>query len=428
MNLSKSRDLFEEAQELFPGGVNSPVRAFKSVGAQPIFIEKASGAYLYDVDGREYIDYIGSWGPMINGHTHPEITRALRETSERGLSFGTCHELEIKLAKIVREFMPGIEMMRFVSSGTEACMSAVRLARAYTSRPRIIKFAGNYHGHFDSFLVEAGSGIASLSLPDSPGVLPELAAQTLIAPYNDLTAVKNLFVEYGEEIAVVIIEPVVGNSGCLLPREGFLEGLRQLCDEHEALLIFDEVMTGFRVARGGAGERFGVKADLVTLGKIIGGGLPVGAYGGRKDIMSRLAPEGIVYQAGTLSGNPLGMAAGIATLELLRSREVHQALEKTVQSLKQQTEKLAQQKNIPIVFNYCGGMFTIFFTEQERVENFEQAKRCELKRFGEFFRGMLERGIYFPPSQFEAAFISNTHTEVEIEKTIKAIADTFSNL
>lgn len=417
---SKSEQLFEISKQLFPGGVNSPVRAFKSVGGSPLFFESASGAYLHDVDKNKYVDYIGSWGPMICGHNHPQVIKAIKEMCEKALSFGACHEYEILLAKAVQTLMPNIEMMRFVSSGTEACMSAIRLARAHTRKNKIIKFAGCYHGHFDSFLVQAGSGAATFGLPDSPGVVQNLASETLTAEFNDIQSVINIFNSHPEGIAAVIVEPVVGNAGCILPEAGFLHNLRSICSEYRTLLVFDEVMTGFRVSKGGAQELFDVKPDLVTLGKIIGGGLPVGAYGGKKEIMELIAPSGPVYQAGTLSGNPLGMIAGATTLSLLSEEGFYDNLESYGQALEKGIREIACKKGVPIVLNRSGSMLSVFFTEEPRVINYKQAKKSNTEFFAKFFHSMLKHGVYLPPSQFEAWFFSAQHGDKELEITLKA--------
>jgi glutamate-1-semialdehyde 2,1-aminomutase len=417
----KSAQLFSKAQKLFPGGVNSPVRACKAVGGSPVFFESASGAYLYDVDGNKYTDYVGSWGPMICGHTHPKVIEAIQKQLCKGLSFGACTELEIELGELVQKLFPSIETVRFVTSGTEACMAAIRLARAYTKRSKIIKFAGCYHGHYDSFLVQAGSGVATLGLPDSPGVLPELASFTLTLEYNDLAQVEEAFKKNPDSIAGIIIEPVVGNAGCILPQPGFLEGLRKICDQYKSLLIFDEVMTGFRVSKGGAQERFKVKPDLTTLGKIIGGGLPVGAYGGKAEIMQMVAPAGPMYQAGTLAGSPLGMVAGAATLKLIQEPGFYEALEETGANLGKGITEIAHSKGISVVVNRCGSMLSVFFTKEKEVTNYQLAKTSDTERFAKFFRSLLEKGIYLPPSQFEAWFFSRAHGIEEVTKTLKAV-------
>lgn len=420
MSTTKSEQLFEISKQLFPGGVNSPVRAFKSVGGIPLFFESASGAYIKDVDNNDYVDYIGSWGPMICGHNHPQVIKAIKEMSDKALSFGACHEYEIILAKAVQSLMPNIEIMRFVNSGTEACMSAIRLARAYTQKSKIIKFSGCYHGHFDSFLVQAGSGAATFGLPDSPGVVKNLASETLTAEFNDIQSVINIFNAHPDSIAAVIVEPVVGNAGCILPERGFLQSLRSICSEYHSLLVFDEVMTGFRVSKGGAQELYSVKPDLITLGKIIGGGLPVGAYGGKKEIMEMIAPSGPVYQAGTLSGNPLGMIAGATTLSLLSEEGFYDNLENYGQALEKGIREIALKKGIPIVLNRCGSMMSVFFTQEPRVTNYKQAKKSNTEFFAKFFHSMLNHGVYLPPSQFEAWFFSSKHGDKELEITLKA--------
>lgn len=427
-SFNKSIGLFEKAKNIFPGGVNSPVRACKSVDSTPIFMKSAKGAYLYDEDDNEYIDFVGSWGPMICGHNHPRIVESISNTLSRGINFGTCSELEIKLGSLIQELMPNIEILRFTCSGTEACMAVVRLARAYTKRDKIIKFAGCYHGHYDSFLVQAGSGVATFGLPDSPGVLPNLASETITVDYNNLEQVKKAFDLNPDSIACIIVEPVVGNAGCILPREGFLAGLREICDQYNSLLIFDEVMTGFRVALGGAQERFSVKPDLTTLGKIIGGGLPVGAYCGRAEIMRMVAPEGQMYQAGTLAGNPLAMSAGITTLELLKEKDFYTNIERMGNILENGIIERAKKSNIPVVVNRCGAMLSLFFTEADGVYDYGSAKTADTKRFTKFYKSMLNQGIYLPPSQFEAWFFSSAHGEKEIEKTLNCIEIAFLSL
>lgn len=420
-NTSKSEDVFAAAQKLMPGGVSSPVRAFKSVGGQPIVFDRVKGAYVWDVDGNEYIDYVGTWGPAICGHAHPEVIAALQETLVKGTSFGAPCVHENTLAEMVIEAVPSIEMVRFVNSGTEACMSVLRLMRAFTGREKIIKFEGCYHGHADMFLVKAGSGVATLGLPDSPGVPKSTTTSTLTAPYNDLEAVKALFEEHPGEIAGVILEPVVGNSGFVTPDAGFLEGLRLLTQQHDALLVFDEVMTGFRISYGGAQAHFGVTPDLTTLGKVIGGGLPVGAYGGRKEIMEMVAPAGPMYQAGTLSGNPLAMMAGIKTLEILQKPGVYQQLDEITKKLSQGLLSIAKAAGHEVYGGSISAMFGMFFTG-EPVHNYDDAKKSDLGKFSRFHRGMLERGVYLAPSQFEAGFTSLAHTEADIDKTL-AIAE-----
>ena len=419
LTLSHSHTLYQEAQQLLPGGVNSPVRAFRGVGGEPIFIDSARGPYLFDVDGNRYLDYVQSWGPMILGHTHPSVVEAVIEASKRGFSFGAPTEAESELAKMVIESVPSIEMVRFVNSGTEATMSALRLARAYTGRHKIIKFSGCYHGHADMLLVQAGSGVATMGLPDSPGVPPEATGNTLIAPYNDIEAVETLFDTYPAEIAAVIIEPVAANMGLVLPQPGFLEQLRSLTKAYGALLIFDEVMTGFRVALGGMQERVGITPDLTCLGKIIGGGLPVGAYGGRREIMEQVAPLGAMYQAGTLSGNPLAMAAGIATLTEMRKPGQYEELERKSQMLGNGLERVKNETGVELQFARIGAMFCLYFTGQP-VTDYASAKSSDTASFAQYFWNMLARGIYLPPSQFEACFISLALDDEMIKETIES--------
>lgn len=424
---TKSEEIFASAQKLMPGGVSSPVRAFKSVGGQPIVFDRVKGAYIWDVDGNEYIDYVGTWGPAICGHANPEVIEALHAALEKGTSFGAPSVLENVLAEMVIDAVPSIEMVRFVNSGTEACMAVLRLMRAFTGRDKLIKFEGCYHGHADMFLVKAGSGVATLGLPDSPGVPKSTTENTLTAPYNDLEAVKALFEEHPNQIAGVILEPVVGNAGFIPPDAGFLEGLRVLTRENGALLVFDEVMTGFRIAYGGAQEKFGITPDLTTLGKIIGGGLPVGAYGGRADIMSMVAPSGPMYQAGTLSGNPLAMTAGIKTLELLQKPGTYEYLEKITKKLSDGLLKIAKESGHSVCGGNISGMFGLFFTSGP-IHNYEDAKKSDLAKFSRFHRGMLERGIYLAPSQFEAGFTSVAHTEEDIDRTLAAAKEVMSSL
>lgn len=424
---TKSQEIFAAAQNLMPGGVNSPVRAFKSVGGQPIVFDRVKGAYIWDVDGNEYIDYVGTWGPAICGHANPEVIAALHSALEKGTSFGAPSLLENVLAEMVIDAVPSIEMVRFVNSGTEACMAVLRLMRAFTKRDKIIKFEGCYHGHADMFLVKAGSGVATLGLPDSPGVPKSVTSDTLTAPFNDLEAVKVLFEQNRDQIAGVILEPVVGNAGFVTPDAGFLEGLRELTHEHGALLVFDEVMTGFRISYGGAQEKFGVTPDLTTLGKIIGGGLPVGAYGGRRDIMSMVAPAGPMYQAGTLSGNPLAMTAGIKTLELLQKPGTYDYLEQITKKLADGLLQVARETGHEACGGNISGMFGMFFTSGP-VHNYEDAKASDTAKFGRFHRGMLEHGIYLAPSQFEAGFTSIAHTQEDIERTLQAARDVMSGL
>ncbi len=423
----QSARLFERAKGVIPGGVNSPVRAFRSVGGTPLFIAAANGAIITDADGHSYIDYLGSWGPMILGHAHPEVIAAIRAAAERGTSYGAPTELEIELAEEVIAAFPSIEKLRLTSSGTEATMSALRLARGFTGRPKIVKFEGCYHGHGDSLLVRAGSGVATLGLPDSPGVLPELAKATITVPFNDVAALERIFNEAGSEIAAVIIEPVAGNMGCVPPREGFLQKVRQLTAMHGAVLIFDEVMTGFRIARGGAQELYGIKPDLTCLGKIIGGGLPVGAFGGRKEIMDLVAPAGPVYQAGTLSGNPLAVTAGLTTLRLLKQLNPYAQLEKATARLVEGMTEAAREAGVTTVSNRVGSMFTTFFTS-EAVVDWTTANRSDRGAFARFFHAMLEEGVYLAPSQFEAAFVSTAHSDEIIEKSIAAARRAFAKV
>lgn len=423
----KSEEIFSAAQKLMPGGVSSPVRAFKSVGGQPIVFDSVRGAYIWDVDGNQYIDYVGTWGPAICGHAHPEVIEALHKALEKGTSFGAPCALENVLAEMVIDAVPSIEMVRFVNSGTEACMAVLRLMRAFTGRDKAIKFEGCYHGHADMFLVKAGSGVATLGLPDSPGVPKSATSSTLTAPFNDLEAVKALFAENPDQIAGVILEPVVGNAGFIPPDAGFLEGLRVLTQENGALLVFDEVMTGFRIAYGGAQEKFGITPDLTTLGKIIGGGLPVGAYGGRRDIMSMVAPAGPMYQAGTLSGNPLAMTAGIKTLELLQKPGTYEYLEKITKKLADGLLQIAKETGHAACGGNISAMFGLFFTAGP-VHNYEDAKKSDLGKFSRFHRGMLERGVYLAPSQFEAGFTSLAHSDEDLDRTLAAAREVMASL
>ncbi|GAB4367632.1 MAG: glutamate-1-semialdehyde 2,1-aminomutase [Calditrichia bacterium] len=415
----RSRNLFTRAQKVIPGGVNSPVRAFKSVGTSPLFLTHGKGSKIYDVDGNEYIDYVGSWGPLILGYSHPTVVEALQKEVEKATSFGAPTELEVELAELIVEMVPSIEMVRLVNSGTEATMSAIRLARGYTGRDKIVKFVGCYHGHGDSFLIQAGSGATTLGVPNSPGVTRGTISDTLLADFNDIASVETLFRKFGEEIAAVILEPVAGNMGVIPPEPGFLEGLRRLTSQHGSLLIFDEVMTGFRVARGGAQELYGVMPDLTTLGKIIGGGLPVGAYGGKREIMEQVAPVGAVYQAGTLSGNPLAVRAGLETLKLVNQAGFYEKLEESARILDSGIRENIRKVGAPLFTTRVGSMSCLFFTDGP-VKDYASATRSDTERFGAYFRAMLQKGIYLAPSQFEAAFISAAHTEEELNKTIDA--------
>lgn len=425
---TRSSKLFTAAKKVIPGGVNSPVRAFKSVGGSPIFIEKAEGAYLYDVDGNSYIDFIASWGPMILGHAHPEVINALTERARLGTSFGIPTEIETQIAELACSMVPNLDQIRFVNSGTEACMSAVRLARGYTGKEKIIKFSGCYHGHSDSFLIEAGSGAMTFGTPNSPGVTQGTAKDTLLARYNDLNNVAEIFHSNKGEIAAVIIEPVAGNMGCIPPVRGFMEGLRKLCDTHGALLIFDEVMTGFRLAPGGAQELLGINADIATYGKVIGGGLPVGAFGARKEIMSHLAPEGPVYQAGTLSGNPLAMSAGLATLSILNSRpELFSSLDSKTTYLKNHMEQELIGKGIPFQLNQLGSMMSLHFCDQEVVD-FQTASLGNNPVFNAYFHGMLKRGVYLPPSAFESYFLNDAMTFEDLDRTIEVFREVIKEI
>ena len=426
--MNRSKSLFSEAQKWLPGGVNSPVRAFKHVGGQPVFIAKGEGAWLEDVDGKRYIDYVGSWGPMILGHAHPQIVRRVQETITQGLSFGAPTELETELARNICQFLPSMEMIRMVNSGTEATMSAIRLARGFTGRTKIVKFEGCYHGHADSLLVKAGSGALTLGIPDSAGVPENVAEDTLTLEFNNAAQVESIFASTGDDIAAIIVEPVAGNMGCVPPVPGFLQCLRDVCDRHGSLLIFDEVMTGFRVALGGAQTLYGIRSDLTTLGKVIGGGMPVGAFGGRRDIMSRLAPLGDVYQAGTLSGNPVAMAAGLETLNLICKENFFETLAINTATLATNLEKLAADANIPFSTNQAGAMFGFFFTGAKPVTNFNQVMNADTGLFYRFFSRMLEQGIYLAPSPFEAAFVSSAHGVDEFNRTLAAAELAFNDI
>jgi len=424
MNNSKSQLLYQESVKYMPGGVNSPVRAYKAVGGNPIFINRANGSKIYDVDGNEYIDYVCSWGPLILGHAHPEVAAALNERISKGTSYGAPTELELEMARIITDAVPSIEMVRMVSSGTEATMSAIRLARGYTNRSKIVKFEGCYHGHGDSFLIKAGSGALTLGIPTSPGVPGEIAQLTITAPYNNLEKLREIFADEGENIAAVIIEPVAGNMGVIPPKPGYLNGLRELTRQYDSLLIFDEVITGFRLAFGGAQELYNVSPDLTCLGKIIGGGLPVGAYGGKKEIMEQMAPTGPIYQAGTLSGNPLAMVAGITTLKILQNGDVYQKLEEKSAKLASGLSEAAKKADAKVSFNRVGSMLCTFFTE-EKVVDYNTASTSDTQKYASFFQKMLEEGIYLAPSQFETAFVSLLHEDEEIDKTIESSYSAF---
>ncbi len=426
--MTEATVLFSNAKNVIPGGVNSPVRSFSGVGGAPVFIDHASGAYIYDNNQKRYIDYVGSWGPMILGHAHPEVIAAVKLAADKGLSFGAPTEIETLMANKVCELMPAIEMVRMVSSGTEATMSAIRLARGYTGRDKIVKFEGCYHGHSDSLLVKAGSGALTLGVPSSPGVTAAVAADTITLPYNDSDAVQALFAELGEQIACIIVEPVAGNMNCIPPVPGFLETLRLVCDRYQSVLIFDEVMTGFRVALGGAQGLYDIKPDLTTLGKILGGGMPVGAFGGQRKIMEYLAPLGPVYQAGTLSGNPIAMAAGLKTLELISQAGFYESVSAKTEKLTTGLKELAHQAGIPFTTNNIGAMFGLFFSEDNQVNSFAKVMRCDQERFKRFFHAMLDRGVYLAPSAYEAGFVSVAHTDDDLNETLAAAAELFKQL
>lgn len=428
MNISKSQQLFNRAQNSIPGGVNSPVRAFKSVGGTPIFLQRAKGAYLYDADGNQYIDYINSWGPMILGHAHEPVVKAIQQKALDSTSFGAPTELEIQMAELIKSMVPNVDLIRMVSSGTEACMSAIRLARGYTGKNKIIKFEGCYHGHADSFLVKAGSGVATFNIQTVPGVTAGVSADTLTAPYNDLDAVQKLVDENKNEIAAIIIEPVAGNMGCILPEQGFLEGLRKICNEEKIIFIFDEVMTGFRLAQGGAQERLKIDADLVTYGKVIGAGMPVGAFGGKMEVMKHIAPLGNVYQAGTLSGNPLAMIAGYTLLkELKENPSIYQQLEEKGNYLHQGLQKVLEEAKTPFVINHLGSMISVHFSDQP-VNDFSSAASANNQLFNKFFHAMLKRGIYLPPSVFETWFLSNALSKEDMDRTIIATKESLQEI
>jgi glutamate-1-semialdehyde 2,1-aminomutase len=427
MDHSQSKAMFERAKALMPGGVNSPVRAFRGVGGEPVFFREGQGAWLTDVDGNKYVDYVGSWGPLILGHCHPAVIEQVTKAAARGTSFGAPHAAEIELAELICKTVPSVEKVRLVSSGTEATAAAVRLARGATGRDFILKLEGCYHGAADSFLVKAGSGVETLGLPDSPGVPQALAKLTLTAPFNDIEAIEQVFKAHGKELACVILEPIVGNMGVLIPKEGYLQVLQALCKKHGTLLILDEVMTGFRVARGGAQELYGVTPDLTTMGKVIGGGLPVGAYGGRRDLMAKIAPEGPIYQAGTLSGNPLAVAAGIACLKELAKPGTYAKLEQLSATLADGIRAAAKEAQVPITLNRVGSMWTVFFTG-EKVFDYASAKKADAAKFGRFYHSLLEEGVYLPPSQFEAAFVSLAHGDAEIAHTLGAMKKAFASV
>jgi len=426
--MTTTYSVFQQAQQHIPGGVNSPVRAFKGVGGDPLFIDHAKGAYIVDIDGKRYIDYVGSWGPMVLGHSHPDVINAVKTAADKGLSFGAPTLIETRMAEKVCSLVPSIEKVRMVSSGTEATMSAIRLARGFTGRDNIIKFEGCYHGHSDSLLVKAGSGALTFGVPSSPGVPAALAEHTLTLPYNDIQAVEQLLKEHATSVACIIVEPVAGNMNCVPPEPGFLEGLRRLATHYNIVLIFDEVMTGFRVALGGAQQHYNVKPDLTTLGKVIGGGMPVGAFGGRADIMAQLAPDGPVYQAGTLSGNPLAMAAGLSTLDLVSQSGFYQTLSDRTQQLTDGLHTLAKQAGVSISTNQVGGMFGLFFSDQPSISRFDQVMACDQERFKHFFHLMLDQGVYLAPSAFEAGFVSAAHSEQDIADTLAAASIAFNQL
>jgi len=426
--MSRSSQLFAAAQKHIPGGVNSPVRAFKGVGGDPVFFNHAKGSYVYDEDNNQYIDYVGSWGPMIIGHAHDDVLKSVQTTMQNGLSFGAPTEIETQMADKVCELVPSMDMVRMVSSGTEATMSALRLARGYTGRDKIVKFEGCYHGHSDSLLVKAGSGALTLGVPTSPGVPASLAELTITLSYNNIEEVKKTFAEIGEQIACIIVEPVAGNMNCIPPVSGFLEGLREVCDEYGSVLILDEVMTGFRVSLGGAQSFYNIKADLTTLGKVIGGGMPVGAFGGKREIMEHIAPLGPVYQAGTLSGNPVAMAAGLATLKIIEQPGFYEALSKKTETLVKGLEERAAKTNVPLTTNQAGAMFGFFFTAEKNISTFEQVSACDAERFKKFYHDMLQQGVYLAPSSYETGFVSSAHSDEDITKTLDAAEKVFSGL
>ena len=426
--MQKSEALFSRAQQTIPGGVNSPVRAFKAVGGTPRFISKADGPYIWDADGKQYIDYVQSWGPMVLGHNNEKIRQAVIDASHNGLSFGAPTEAEVIMAEKVSKLVPSMEMVRMVNSGTEATMSAIRLSRGYTGRNKIVKFEGCYHGHADSLLVKAGSGALTLGVPSSPGVPENVAEHTLTVEFNNLDSVKDIFAAHGDDIACIIVEPVAGNMNCIPPVDGFLQGLRDVCDQYGSLLIFDEVMTGFRVSRGGAQERYGITPDLTCLGKVIGGGMPVGCFGGKRDILTHIAPTGPVYQAGTLSGNPVAMAAGLAALTQIEQDDLYDSIFENTQALAEGMQALADKHGIPFTTNVAGSMFGLFFTDVKKVTNYQQAINCDTERFKTFYHGMLNEGVYLAPASYEAGFVSKLHDKDIIDKTLQAADKVFATL
>ncbi|MFT6777254.1 MAG: glutamate-1-semialdehyde 2,1-aminomutase [Paraglaciecola sp.] len=426
--MQKSKSLFARAKQHIPGGVNSPVRAFKAVGGTPPFISKADGPYIFDVDGKRYIDYVQSWGPMVLGHNNPKIRQAVIDAAANGLSFGAPTEAEVIMAEKVSELVPSMQVLRMVNSGTEATMSAIRLARGFTNRDKILKFEGCYHGHADALLVKAGSGALTFGVPSSPGIPADYAKHTLTVEYNNIDSVANVFQQHPEDIACIIVEPVAGNMNCIPPVEGFLQGLRDICDQYGALLVFDEVMTGFRVARGGAQEKYNIKPDLTCLGKVIGGGMPVGAFGGKAEIMRHISPDGPVYQAGTLSGNPVAMAAGLASLGEIEKEGLYDQLTNTTQTLAEGFKKLANKHGIPMSVNHAGSMFGLFFTNVERVTNYQQATSCNTEQFNLFYHGMLENGVYLAPASYEAGFVSAAHSDEIIQQTLVIADKVFANV
>jgi glutamate-1-semialdehyde 2,1-aminomutase len=426
--MTRSHDLFQAASQHIPGGVNSPVRAFKGVGGDPVFFTRGEGACLYDADDKRYIDYVGSWGPMIAGHAHPEVIKAVQDMAANGLGFGAPTEIETQMAETLCKLVPSMDLVRMVNSGTEATMSAIRLARGFTGRDRIVKFEGCYHGHSDALLVKAGSGTLTLGVPTSPGVPADVAAHTTTLTYNDIDGIKQAFESIGSETAAIIVEPVAGNMNCIPPEPGFLQGLREVCDQYGCVLIFDEVMTGFRVARGGAQEHYGVTPDLTTLGKVIGGGLPVGAFGGRRDIMEHIAPLGPVYQAGTLSGNPISLAAGLKTLELASAEGFHAQLDAAASRLVNGLQARADKADIPLTSNQVGGMFGVFFSNEKQISRFEQVAACDMDAFQRFYHGMLDAGVYLAPSAYEAGFVSSAHSDAMIDETLDCAEQVFASM